>query len=61
MKFILLNYEMYGSHMDGCKTEELEAVAGNLETDGFYCLPPSQIRDGLKTERHRLSHEAKYK
>ena len=46
MKFILLNYEMYGSHMDGCKTEELEAVAGNLETDGFYCLPPSQIRDG---------------
>ena len=47
--------------MDGCKTEELEAVAGNLETDGFYCLPPSQIRDGLKTERHRLSHKAKYK
>ena len=34
--------------MDGCKTKELEAVAGNLETDGFYCLPPSEIRDGRR-------------
>ena len=43
--------------MDGCKTEELEAVAGNLETDGFYCLPPSQIRDERTESRSAKDRE----
>ena len=49
------------SHMDGCKAEESKTVAGNLETDGFYCLPPSDQSSSRWTDREEICLRQKQK